>query len=147
MPPNGPTATSSLPMFVLVVAYAVSAFPLVHSSMTFPLVPPESPLAGVDLYAASTTTFIGPQPGDPNSTRTGPLVVVTSDMCEPTTMLLPGAIVLASTEAQGGACDLETQYLMLYGTGAAALICECAHATMRPMSDLTILPTPSSGGG
>ncbi|XXQ31677.1 TRP C-terminal domain-containing protein [Plasmodiophora brassicae] len=94
----------------------------VDAAITFPSAAPGSSLAGLSVYAATVTTFLGPQPGDPNSPRSGRVVLLTDDMCKPIAMQAAGDIILATAEATLGACSLETKYLTLYATGAAGVI-------------------------
>lgn len=97
---------------------------VVKSSLTFTSSSPGSPLAGLTLYTTPMSSFVGPQPGDSNNTRTGPVVLFTGDICQPTSALAPGSIILVPTNGVTGAqCSYETQYLNLFGTGAAAIIC------------------------
>lgn len=102
---------------------------VVDGSVTFPSAAPGSPLSGVHLYSAAMTSFIGPQPGDPNNTRTGPVVIFDGDLCQPSTMQAPGSIIFITTgSATRAACSYETRYLSLYVTGAAAILRRCSHA-------------------
>lgn len=99
---------------------------VVGGSMTFPSASPASPLAGLDLYAAPVTSFMGPQAGDPDNTRTGPIILFDGDICKPNNMQAPGGVVvITSTEVAMGACSFETKYLNLYTTGASGVVCEC----------------------
>lgn len=112
---------------VIARALVVLSIGAVDGSLSFPsLASRDSPLAGLDLYAPPTTSFIGPQPDDPNRTRSGPIVLFGGDLCEPATTRAADAIILVTTEAVSrAACSYEAWYLSLYVTGAAAVLCEC----------------------
>lgn len=102
--------------------YLIINIACTDSSMTFSSSSVGSPLAGLDLYATTLTSFVGPQPEDPIPTvRTGPVVLFTGDICEPIPMHVPGSIILITN---GNApCSYENRYLTIYATGAAAAIC------------------------
>ncbi|CEO98995.1 Uncharacterized protein PBTT_06222 [Plasmodiophora brassicae] len=109
---------------VIARALVVLSIGAVDGSLSFPsLASRDSPLAGLDLYAPPTTSFIGPQPDDPNRTRSGPIVLFGGDLCEPATTRAADAIILVTTEAVSrAACSYEAWYLSLYVTGAAAVL-------------------------
>lgn len=98
---------------------------VVDSSLTFPSAPPGGPLAGLNSYVTPMTKFVGPQAGDINTTRSGPIELFSGDMCIPAAMHCSGCVIVATTDAiLGAACSFEAQYLTMYATGAAAVICE-----------------------
>lgn len=101
------------------------AFAGVNSSLVFPSSSPSTTLAGLAMYATPVTSFTGPQPGDADNARTGPVVVFTGDMCKPTTLHVPGSVLIVSVDAVSNAgCTFETRYLTMYATGAVATLCK-----------------------
>ncbi|XXQ34500.1 Transmembrane protein [Plasmodiophora brassicae] len=81
------------------------------------------PLKALTFQAPTMSTFIGPQLGDASISRSGPVVLLDGDMCNPTGVSAPGAIILTTAAAvANAACSLEVQYLALLPSGAAAVI-------------------------
>ncbi|XXQ33439.1 Uncharacterized protein PBTT_03901 [Plasmodiophora brassicae] len=116
--------SDSLPILIALLAVLAADRATVDSSVVFPSAMPGSPLAGLALYAATLTSFVGPQPGDvSNGTRSGPVVLYSGDMCRPVGLHAPGSIILVRPgSALDSWCSFETQYLAFYGTGASAVI-------------------------
>lgn len=97
----------------------------VHGAVTFPGAI-DGPLQGVSIYSPPETSFIGPQPDDSWVTSiTGPMAVVDGDLCEPLSLNASGHVVLATVDAVYAVyCSMETAYLNMIGTGAAAYLCK-----------------------
>ncbi|XXQ33440.1 Uncharacterized protein PBTT_03902 [Plasmodiophora brassicae] len=117
--------SDSLPMMALALFAGLAVDrATVDSSVVFPSAVPGSPLAGLALYAATLTSFVGPQPGDvSNGTRSGPVVLYSGDMCRPVGLHAPGSIIIVRPgSALDSWCSFETQYLAFYGTGASTVI-------------------------
>lgn len=112
-------------MPAVLMAFLVCGCAVVDSSLTFPLANPVVPLAAVNLYAATMTSFLGPQPEDNPTNITGTVVLFIGDACKPATLHAPGRVLLVTSEASSrAACSFETIYLSLYATGAVAVVCE-----------------------
>ncbi|SPQ95930.1 unnamed protein product (mitochondrion) [Plasmodiophora brassicae] len=111
------------PMPAVLMAFLVCGCAVVDSSLTFPLANPVVPLAAVNLYAATMTSFLGPQPEDNPTNITGTVVLFIGDACKPATLHAPGRVLLVTSEASSrAACSFETIYLSLYATGAVAVV-------------------------
>ncbi|XXQ33429.1 Uncharacterized protein PBTT_03890 [Plasmodiophora brassicae] len=112
------------------------AVALVECSVTFPSAPSADRLHALDLYAPAATSFLGPQPGDASSNRSGRVALFSGNLCEPTTMRCPGCVILTTDwTASCAACSFEVQYLNLYATGAVAVIRKCTRCcAVQPVS-------------